>query len=55
VLADVDVHGFAGAVFAIAIVVATAQVLTGRWGALLSTIVIAILAGALWEATYGEP
>lgn len=50
-----NVHGFAGAVFTIAVVVGTADLLTHRWGALMATVTIIVVAGLLWEATDGEP
>lgn len=49
-----NVHAFAGVVLTIAVVVSTLYLLTGRWHAYLATMVIAIMAGLLWEATDGE-
>ena len=50
-----NVHGFAGAVFTVAVVIGTADLLTHRWGAMMATLTIAVLAGLLWEATDGRP
>lgn len=54
-----SVHRFAAVVCVIAAVLAVAEILTGSWGALVSTMVIAVLAALLYDNTWpgdrGEP